>query len=317
MISIVISLYNVEKYITKCLDSIINQEYRNFELVLVNDGSTDNCAKVASDYLKDKEVEWKLINKTNGGQGSSRNAGLKECKGDFVLFMDSDDAVANNFLSSLIDAIEPGYDFSFCNFKFVNEQFIDREKEEEKRVFNKEELLDAFLKRTISFVVPSMLFRKDFLVKQRIRHNEKTRFSEDQLFIWDVILHSEKSVYLPQKMYGYFVRENSVMTGSPYQKIMDGYKEYKIDIDRMFSEFPQYENIKTKIMPRWEIGTLFSSANLMNYEEFEDLYKQMNGRTIFKRLMGIGEIKAYMLSMVACLSPRLLYYLCRRLNLNG
>ena len=87
-ISVIIPIYNVEKYLSRCLESVINQTYKNLEIILVNDGSTDNSSKIIQQYY---DPRIKIINKINGGLSSARNAGLKICTGDYITFVDSDD----------------------------------------------------------------------------------------------------------------------------------------------------------------------------------------------------------------------------------
>ena len=317
MISVIIPVYNVEKYIVGCLKSVLNQDLQDFELILVDDGSSDRSVNTAEEYLKDKGVEYTLITKENGGQGSSRNAGLKLAKGDFITFIDSDDAIAKDFLSSLYKEFDEKTDFTFCNFQYVKSQEGPIDDNDEKKIFDKETLLDAFLKRTVNIAVPSMMFRKSFLLDNDLYFDEKIRFSEDQLFIWNVILHSEKTVYLYRKLYGYYLRENSTMTGSSSDKVINSYRQYKEAIKSYFSAYPEYENIEEMILPRWELGTLYTSARMCKYDDFKKIYDEMDGKTIFRRVFGIGEIKAYLLAAVCSTSPKLLYNLCRRMDLNG
>ena len=318
MISVIVPVYNVERYIVNCLKSIVDQDYTDFELLLVNDGSKDNSIEYAKDYLKGTDINWRVIDKENGGLASARNAGIREAKGDYISFVDADDVWFHDFLSSLLKEIEKDdYDFSFCNFEFVKEQKAPIDDNNNVVEFTREELLKAFLKRTIGFVVPSMMFKKSFLADQGLFFDEKIRFSEDQPFIWNVILHSNRTVYLYKKMYGYYVRENSIMTSSSYDKIMNSFEEYSEYTDKLFKQYPEYADITDKALPRWELGSLYTSADLMNYEDYKKIYDAMSGKTILKRIKGIGEIKAYLLAAVSCLSPRLLYKLCRKLNLNG
>lgn len=99
MISIIVPIYNVERYIRKCLDSIANQTYKDFEVLMINDGSTDRSAEIAETYLHDNRFQ--LINKSNGGQGQARNIGLEKAKGEYVCFIDSDDFIASEYLEIL------------------------------------------------------------------------------------------------------------------------------------------------------------------------------------------------------------------------
>ncbi|ORU23018.1 glycosyl transferase, partial [Francisella tularensis subsp. holarctica] len=90
LITLVIPIYNIENYLGRCLDSVINQTYKDLEIILVNDGSTDNSLEICESYAKE-DSRIKIINKNNGGLSSARNVGLDACKGDYVTFIDSDD----------------------------------------------------------------------------------------------------------------------------------------------------------------------------------------------------------------------------------
>ena len=317
MISVVLPIYNVENYIEKCLASLLRQDYKDYELILVNDGSKDKSISLAKEFLKGKDVSWCVVDKENGGLASARNAGLRQADGDYVVFIDTDDVVSEDFLSTLLKEMQEGVDFSFCAFQFVKKQEVVADENDKKIVFDKKGLLDAFLKRTISFVVPSMLFRRDFLLENDLFFEEDIRFSEDQPFIWKVILHSEKTVYLYKKMYGYYVRETSIMNSSSKDKVIDSHREFVSVIEKYFSKYPEYEDIKEKLIPRWELGALYTAARILNYENYREVYDALGGKSILQRMKGIGEIKAYLLGTVCSLSPRLLYKFCQRLNLNG
>ena len=315
MISVIVPIYNVEKYIINCLESINNQNYKDYELLLVNDGTKDNSIKIAEDYLKDSTINYRIINKENGGLASARNTGLKEAKGEYVVFIDSDDTISTDFLDRLIKEIKDGIDFSFCNFEYVKRQSPPVDNNEDKIVFDKDSLLVAFLKRSINFVVPSMLFNKSFLINNNLFFDEEMKFSEDQPFIWNVILHSNKAIYLKQKMYGYYLRENSIMTSSSLNKIKSSYKEYCSFVDGLINNNKEYKNILDMIVPRWSLGTLYTSAKLLDYKEYKELYTLMNGEKILDNIKAINDRNSYLLAFVAKLSPKLLYDLCRKMKL--
>lgn len=317
MISIVLPIYNVEEYIVNCLKSLLNQDYRDYELILVNDGSKDNSISLAKEYLKGKDVSWCVVDKQNGGLASARNAGLRQADGEYVIFVDTDDVVANDFLSSLLKEMDGDVDFSFCNFQFVKKQEISADENDKRIVFDKKGLLDAFLKRTIGFVVPSMLFKKSFLLENDLFFEEDIRFSEDQPFIWKVILHCEKTVYLYKKLYGYYVRETSIMNSSSKEKVIDSHREFVSAINGYFKEYPEYEEIKEKLVPRWELGAIYTAARISNYEDFKSVYDKLGGKSVLKRMRGIGEIKAYLLGTICSISPKFMYEFCQRLDLNG
>ena len=314
MISIILSVYNVEKYIVNCLKSIVNQDYANFELVIIDDGSTDKSVEKIEEYLSDKDIKWNIYRKENGGQSSSRNFGIKKANGEYIVFLDSDDVISKNFLSSLKDLLDNNNaDFSFCNYEYVKEQIPPVDSNAKIIIYEKEKLLNDFLKRTINFVLPSMMFKKQFIIDNNLVFNEDIKFSEDQMFIWDTILKSNKSIYTTRKMYGYYLREKSIMTSSPYEKIKKAFFVFKKYTDELINEHKELANITKLILPRWELGALYSAAKLVSYDEFLSLYEIMNGKTLFSRVNGINEITAIALS-IAAKSPKALYELCKRMK---
>ena len=317
-VSIIIPIFNVAVFLRRGIDSVLSQSFQDFELILVDDGSTDNSKSVALEYLRDKQISYSLYEKENGGLSSSRNFGLKHARGEYVVFVDGDDYISEDFLSVLSDLIvKNDTDFSFCDFSFIKKQEAFDVAEADCTVYSKDELLSLFLKRKIGFVVPSMLFKKEFLVENVLSFNEDIFFSEDQMFIWDVIFASEKGAYTFRKMYGYYIRDNSIMTSSSYEKIQNGYEEFKKYTDKLIIKHPEYSNLIRIILPRWQLGTLFTSANLMDKDSFIKLYNQMEGKSILNRIKGINEIKAYLLAAVSSVSGNLLYALCKGMNLNG
>lgn len=115
-ISIIVPIYNVEKYLQKCVDSILCQTYKNLEIILVNDGSPDNCPAICDEYAK-KDKRIKVIHKQNGGVSSARNAGLDVATGKYVQFVDSDDWVEPEYSKTMINLIEENNcDLGICGY---------------------------------------------------------------------------------------------------------------------------------------------------------------------------------------------------------
>ena len=108
LISVIVPIYKVEKYLSKCIESIIAQEYSNIEIILVDDGSPDNCGKICNDYaIKDNRI--KVIHKENGGLSSARNAGIDIAQGEYIGFVDSDDTIEPYMYEKLYNAISVSY----------------------------------------------------------------------------------------------------------------------------------------------------------------------------------------------------------------
>ena len=121
LISVILPIYNVEKYLRKCVDSLLKQTYKNLEIILVDDGSPDNCPLICDELAKiDSRV--KVLHKKNGGLSDARNYGLDHCNGNYVVFVDSDDFVNINMIDYLYKAIKnQNADIAICNFRNVYE----------------------------------------------------------------------------------------------------------------------------------------------------------------------------------------------------
>ena len=120
LISVVVPVYNVEKYIDKCINSIINQTYKNLEIILVDDGSPDNCGKICDEYAK-KDNRIKVTHKENGGVSSARNIGIKNATGDWLTFVDADDWIENNFVEQLLKiGNQENAEIVLCGYNRVN-----------------------------------------------------------------------------------------------------------------------------------------------------------------------------------------------------
>jgi glycosyltransferase involved in cell wall biosynthesis len=118
MISVIVPVYNAEKFIDRCIKSILNQNYNDFEIILVDDGSPDKCPKICDEWAE-KDERIKVIHKINGGVSSARNAGLKVAKGEFVTFVDSDDTLSDCALLNMNNLMDSETDFVICSHNDV------------------------------------------------------------------------------------------------------------------------------------------------------------------------------------------------------
>ena len=210
LVSIIVPVYNVEQYLEKSLDSIIKQTYKNLEIILINDGSTDKSLSILKKYEK-KDKRVKVINKKNGGVSSARNKGLDICCGKYITFVDADDYVAVDYIETLYKKIkEYDVDIVFSNAIDVQENGKKRycKKNNKDILLNSEGIFKEILKEEIiTCVCWGNLYKADLI--KSICFDIKMHIAEDFKFLIEVIKCSNKSLVIPEKKYYYVVRNTS------------------------------------------------------------------------------------------------------------
>lgn len=209
LISIIIPVYNVQDYLARCLESVINQTYKNLEIILINDGSTDNSLEICQQYMN-KDSRIILINKKNGGLSSARNAGLEINKGKYITFVDSDDWVALDYINTLYqDIIHNNADISMAGFINVYDFTLeDLPSINEIKTFSREESINKLILSKLETSACSKLF-KSFLF-ERLRFREGIIF-EDLDIMYKLFLSANKIVRNSSIKYFYFQRKSSIM----------------------------------------------------------------------------------------------------------
>lgn len=210
-ISAIVPIYKVEQYLNRCIDSIINQTYTNLEIILVDDGSPDNCPKICDEYAK-VDDRIKVIHKENGGLSDARNAGLNVATGDYIGFIDSDDWVHKDMYKILYKIMmEEKSDIVECNAKKINKYLDDMEVNLDFKSFNynKEESIEALIsENTVQQTVWNKLYKKDVIENILF---EKGKFHEDEFWTYQIFHRCDKLVHVDIDLYYYFQREDSIM----------------------------------------------------------------------------------------------------------
>ncbi len=232
MVSIIIPVYNCEKYLSKCVNSILRQTYKNVEVLLVNDGSTDNSLNVCNSF-NDKRI--KVINKTNGGASSARNKGLDVAKGEYIMFVDSDDFVSENIVEVLLKNLKKyDADVSICPcfiLKDKNDVVNNGVSNEKIFVYNNIELnlhMKNLDEGNVGDVVWGKLFKKELF--ENLRFTEGM-INEDAVLLHELYYNCKKGVLTNQKLYNYCVFDNNSVSRQKYSyKHLDNLKAYELRI---------------------------------------------------------------------------------------
>ena len=227
--SLIIPAYNVEKYIKKCLDSVLNQTYNNYEIIIINDGSTDNTSKILESYKSNKKI--KIINQENKGLSNARNTGVSNAKGDYILFIDSDDFIEKELLEILNKTIKDE-DLVRFQIKILDEtnKIIKEYKEETFNNLNGIEAFNKLSKYNLVELAVCYAYKKDTFLKNNYKFEEKT-YHEDFGLIPYIIISSKKVTSINYIGYNYLKRKNSIMNNTDYEKEIkksnDVLKHYK------------------------------------------------------------------------------------------
>ena len=220
MVSVIIPIYNVEKYLRQCIDSVLSQTYGDLEIILVDDGSPDKCGEICDEYaLKDSRIS--VIHKENGGLSDARNAGLKAAQGEYIYFLDSDDYIRKDAMQLLVNTAEKEKAdiifFSARSFadnkmpvpdslKLCHHYTADTGVNVLVRRFENQEWFSA---------VQLHFFRKDFIDRNMLRF-AKGLLYEDQLFSGTAFMRAGKAAALNKQLYYYrAVRNGSIMSSKP------------------------------------------------------------------------------------------------------
>ncbi len=219
-LSIIVPIYNVEKYLSRCIESILNQTFKDFELILVNDGSTDNCKEICEKY---KRMDSRIIvaNKKNGGLSSARNLGIDISKGDYIGFVDSDDFIDVHMYEILLNTINAyDSDIVICDYYKVNE--YDIKKYEKMKSNNKDikveninniDAIERIITRDIKIVVAwNKIYKRSLF--DNLRYKEGV-ICEDEFLAHRIFYKCNKVSIINQKLYYYIQRKGSIIN-SPF-----------------------------------------------------------------------------------------------------
>lgn len=209
-VSVIIPVYNVENYLRKCLNSLVNQTLKDIEIIVVNDGTLDNSQEIIDEYVKKYPKKVVSVIQENGGQGTARNTGLLHAKGEYIGYVDSDDYVEENMYEELYKkAKEEDSDIVICGNNVVKENYEFLSKEE----VDKEFLLGKM-------AVWNKIYKKNIIVDNKIQFRSKVWY-EDLDFTMKVYFSSKKISYVDKPLYNYLLREGSTMNNNNIKRNLE------------------------------------------------------------------------------------------------
>ena len=306
-ITVVVPVYNVGNYISGAVSSLAGQSNRNFDLILVDDGSTDLSIKIALRLLDEYGLEYLLIRQNNLGQGAARNAGFFACKTEWILFLDSDDALQLYAIDKLYRIIndEKNKDVEavFSDYQAIRDNDVQKPSfdYEDIYVMPRREIVRSFLVRDKNYLVPGTLYRKDFLLKYGITH-KALRWSEDLLFQFEVMDKIQNGLYCKSAMYNYLTRSGSVMSTADTFEMSNTYEEFKAFLNHTTDPL-----LKKYFLSRWVLGCLHIVSRKKDPACWADMWIALDGKKHMSILSDFPDLKVRILAGIGSISSKLLY----------
>ena len=236
LVSIIIPVYNAKAHLDACVQSILDQSFKHFELLLINDGSSDGSSELC-DELSQKSEKIRVIHKENGGVSSARNAGLDIASGDYIVFVDSDDVISNNYLEAFIESSDKA-DLIIGMIEdlyFDNQGVIVKQKTRHVEAPNCGILADEYYKLLELLRVPVVkLYKRSILEDHRIRFDENLSLAEDQVFNFSYYKHIKTYALETRSIYKYYhLYESNSLSSLRTKKTFED-ELYKLNVEYAF-----------------------------------------------------------------------------------
>lgn len=316
LVSIVIPAYNAEKTIVKCLDSIVNQTYKNLEIIVVNDGSKDKTKEIIENYGDHRIV---LINKENGGVSSARNKGIDVAQGEYITFIDSDDYVAHDYIEALLTPCQNGADISCSNYIMVDENGTplkaERNDFSEDFEITAQEIADDYFKWLNMGIVnfSARFFRRSIIGETR--YSTELKWGEDGSFNIENFKKMNRMYLSAEKRYFYVMH-----SGQTTAKKMKNYADMMIlhmgDINSFIEAFDGYNKEATRqgMGKTWIAVFLEAAQHSFSLKEYKQTFKKFKKQP-WARYMAEARNLTFRLKIIDLFiklnSPELIYLLVK------
>lgn len=246
IISVIVPVFNVEQYLDRCVESIVRQTYKEIEIILIDDGSSDRSGEMC-DLWKKKDSRITVIHKANGGLSDARNAGIEKAKGNYIVFVDSDDWIHRQYLEILYSGIkEYNADIAACKYIKTSQFKVDAAIQNDVlyKEFSPYEALQSLLNQTVfEVVVWNKLYRAGLLQDECFITD---KYHEDEFFTYRIIDKAKKLIFTSAELYYYFQREGSIMSTNSIKHLdaLDAFYERILFLEKKYPEL--YRTAKLK-----------------------------------------------------------------------
>lgn len=278
--SFIVPVYNTEKYLKKCLDSILNQTFKDFEVIVINDGSTDNSLNIIKEYsLKDKRIRY--YDRTNVGLSETRNFGVSICNGKYITFVDSDDYIEKELLEKISKINSEVIRIQLCT-EDENNKLINNYEEEDFKNLSGEEAFNIVMNYKFVETACVYFFEKNFYLKNNFKF-EKGKYHEDFGLIPLIIIKANNVTSINYIGYHYIQRNGSIMNNDIYNK------QRKKSYDTLFHfinaknkiKTNLYKNINATNMMSFMANSTILKARNLKKDDYKNYVKELKNNNVF------------------------------------
>ena len=295
LISIIIPIFNTEKYLSKTINSILSQSYKNIEVILVDDGSDDNSLSICKEYAK-KDNRIVVIHNENSGVSKTRNIGLEQAKGDFISFVDSDDYIEKNMIEELYNLhLKTNSDITMCSIIRENQNGKEFEKIiYPNKTISQKKIIENTINDNIRDYLWNKLYKKDLFDEIEF---PKGKIYEDVLTLYRLYSKANHLTSTDDVLYHYVNRENSIVnssSGRKAQSLYDAYTKKLIDIESFYPEFAslcRYQRIIHEINYFIEL----SKEEKIDYTNLKEKINNLKNDCIFNHKYTVKQKIKYIL----------------------
>ena len=309
-ISVIVPIYNVEKYIEKSIKAICRQTFKDFQVVLVDDGTQDDSAMIAEKILRTEKTNYKILHQKNSGLPAARNTGLRNADGEYVVFVDSDDIIEEDFLSCLYSAcVNNNVYAAFTDYQITNLKSRNGKKAlgGDISLLSRNELLMGNMLRKLKIHLCAVLLEKEFLIENSMWFNEKLRYGEEVDYTWRLYPKLQQIAHVKSPKYKYLIRENSLMTSQNIDRV-------KLLMDIMHEDITLWfkDNSNDSIDFRWVESKIYfekmhAFAEYSSYDVFKRLLIETDYVDRMKGLRDFPDFKIQVLAFILKMSPALFW----------
>ena len=297
LISIIVPIYKVEKYLNKCVESLVMQTYKNLEIILVDDGSPDNCPIICDEWAR-KDARIKVIHKPNGGLSDARNCGIDVATGEYIMFVDSDDAITKNACEVLSKTLEKNNnDFVMGAVNLVNEGSCPVDNVQahfNEHYYDREKVINEIYKTSISYLVIACakLYKRALFDNLRFKVG---KLHEDEFLFHHLMFRVNSFTYIDYPVYNYLIRADGIMGSASEKNLQNSMEAFCDRYEFMQANLPENKE-KNVNMYLFNLRSFYVSKRVnKNFrklikKEFKKIYKEPVKKNILNKLFNFSTV---------------------------